>query len=126
MTRQPRIRLARVYDEPSAEDGHRVLVDRVWPRGFSKDRARVDEWCKDIAPSTALRKWYGHDPQRFEEFDRRYRTELKDAERAHALTHLRQLAKAEPVTLVTASKDTAISQAAVLLDVLRSRRPAKV
>lgn len=125
MTRQPRVRVARVYDDLRAEDGHRVLVDRVWPRGLSKDRARIDEWCKEIAPSTALRKWYRHAPQRFSEFDRRYRTELGDPERARALTHLRELGKVGPLTLVTATKDTTISQAAVLLDALRPQRHAK-
>ena len=102
-----------------------MLVDRVWPRGLSKDRARIDEWCKEIAPSTALRKWYGHDPRRFGEFDRRYRTELEDSERARALTHLRQRGRVGPLTLVTATKDTTISQAAVLLDAPWPRRHAK-
>ena len=70
---------------PLADDGSRVLVDRLWPRGVSKERAHLDEWCKEIAPSTELRKWYGHDPDRFEEFSRKYRAELQDPERAEAL-----------------------------------------
>lgn len=70
------VKVSRIYDQPGDRDGRRVLVDRVWPRGVSKDRAGVDEWCKAVAPSTALRKWYGHEPQRFEEFARRYRKEL--------------------------------------------------
>jgi uncharacterized protein YeaO (DUF488 family) len=83
------VRVRRVYDEPDPDDGTRVLVDRVWPRGLTKDKARLDQWCKRVAPSTQLRKWYSHDPERFEEFDRRYGEELNDAERAPALEHLR-------------------------------------
>lgn len=112
------VRVARVYDDPSDNDGVRVLVDRIWPRGLSKQNAAVDEWCKAVAPSTALRQWYGHDPQRFEEFARRYRRELDDADAAAALQHLRELAQARTVTLLTATRDVAISQAAVLADLL--------
>ena len=74
---------------PTQTTGPGVLVDRIWPRGLTKDKARLDQWCKRVAPSTQLRKWYSHDPERFEEFDRRYREELNDAERAPALEHLR-------------------------------------
>jgi uncharacterized protein YeaO (DUF488 family) len=74
---------------PTQTTGPGVLVDRVWPRGLTKDKARLDQWCKRVAPSTQLRKWYSHDPERFEEFDRRYGEELNDAERAPALEHLR-------------------------------------
>ncbi|MGZ4521264.1 MAG: DUF488 domain-containing protein, partial [Mycobacteriaceae bacterium] len=70
------VNVRRAYDEPGAGDGARVLVDRIWPRGLSKERADFDEWCRTVAPSTELRKWYAHDPERFEEFGRRYRTEL--------------------------------------------------
>ena len=83
---KPDVRVRRVYDEPEPEDGTRVLVDRIWPRGLTKDKARLDQWFKQVAPSTELRKWYSHDPERFEEFGRRYREELKDAERAPALS----------------------------------------
>ena len=113
------IQLARVYDQPGANDEFRVLVDRIWPRGLSKERARVDEWLKAVAPSTGLRQWYGHDPKRFPEFRRRYRDELSEPEPAAALRHLRELARHNTVTLVTATKDIGISQAAVLADLLR-------
>ena len=119
----PDVRVRRVYEEPQPDDGTRVLVDRLWPRGVSKARAALDEWCKDVAPSDELRKWYGHDPARFEEFARRYRLELEDPPRAAALAHLRDLARDRPVTLLTATKQTAISEAAVLAAVLTSSAP---
>jgi uncharacterized protein YeaO (DUF488 family) len=109
-----------IYDEPRREDGARVLVDRIWPRGMSKERARLDEWCKQVAPSTELRTWYAHDPKRFEEFGRRYRAELAEAERASAFDHLKSLARSGTLTLLTATKDADISEAAVLADLLRS------
>jgi uncharacterized protein YeaO (DUF488 family) len=112
------VRARRVYDEPSPEDGFRVLVDRVWPRGLSKQRARIGEWCKQVAPSTQLRQWYGHDPARFEEFARRYRAELAGTEQSAALAHLRQFAQGGPLTLLTATKQLDISQAAVLARLL--------
>jgi uncharacterized protein YeaO (DUF488 family) len=115
------VKLLRVYEQPSADDGVRVLVDRVWPRGLSKERAHVDEWLKQVAPSTELRKWYHHDPTRFTEFERRYRDELSHAEPAAALQHLRDLAQHNTVTLLTATKNAGISQAAVLADLLRHR-----
>ena len=116
----PMVRVRRVYEEPDARDGARVLVDRVWPRGLTKAKAALDEWCKDIAPSTELRKWYNHDPDRFEDFGRRYRTELKDTQRADALAHLRGIAKNRQLTLLTATREPGISEAAVLADLLRS------
>jgi uncharacterized protein YeaO (DUF488 family) len=112
------VRVRRVYDPPRADDGQRVLVDRIWPRGLSKEHARLDEWCKQIAPSTGLRKWYGHDPDRYQEFAHRYRAELDEPERAAALTHLRELAASGPLTLLTATRRSDISQAAVLADLL--------
>jgi uncharacterized protein YeaO (DUF488 family) len=108
------VQIRRIYEEPTPEDGTRVLVDRLWPRGMSKQRAHLDEWCKQIAPSTELRKWYGHDPDRFDEFRRRYQAELTDLERAAALAHLRELAHQRMLTLLTATKDVDISEAAVL------------
>ncbi len=114
------VRVRRVYDEPERSDGIRVLVDRIWPRGLTKAKAALDEWCKDVAPSTELRKWYSHDPDRFEDFGRRYRAELKDPQRAEALAHLRELAKDHQLTLLTATRDAEISEAAVLADVLPS------
>ena len=95
-----RVRVGRVYEPREPGGGVRVLVDRIWPRGLSKDKADLDEWCKHIAPSTVLRKWYGHDPDRFAEFGRRYRDELTDPQRAEALDPLRELAEAGPVTLL--------------------------
>ena len=115
----PDIRVRRVYDAPEPRDGNRVLVDRVWPRGMRKDAARLDEWAKDVAPSTDLRKWYGHDPAKFAEFRRRYTAELARPEAAGALGRLRDLARQGPVTLLTATRDLDISQAAVLADLLR-------
>lgn len=114
------VKVGRAYDERTRGDGLRVLVDRIWPRGLTKDKADLDEWCKEVAPSTALRKWYGHDPARFEEFARRYRAELDEPDRAEALDHLRQLATRRNLTLLTAAKRANISEAAVLVDLLRS------
>jgi uncharacterized protein YeaO (DUF488 family) len=114
------VRLGRVYDEPSPEDGRRVLVDRIWPRGLAKATAGIDKWAKDVAPSTELRRWYGHDPARFEEFRRRYQAELADPQRQAAVRHLRELARSGPLTLVTATRDIDHSQAAVLAEHLRA------
>lgn len=115
------VRLARVYDDPTPDGGARVLVDRVWPRGIAKADARLDEWLTDVAPSTDLRKWYGHRADRFDEFRERYLAELREAPRAAALDKLRELARRGPVTLLTATRDLAHSQAAVLAEVLRRR-----
>jgi uncharacterized protein YeaO (DUF488 family) len=108
------VQVGRVYDPASATDGVRVLVDRLWPRGLTRDKAALDEWCKQIAPSTELRKWYSHDPRRFTEFRRRYQRELVGPEQAVALAHLKELASGTTLTLLTASKDVAISEATVL------------
>lgn len=117
---EPLVRVHRIQDESSDHDGVRVLVDRIWPRGIRKAEANLDEWCKEVAPSTALRRWYGHDPTKFEEFGRRYRAELGQPEPAAALRHLRELADdGRPVTLLTATKRPEISQAAVLAELLR-------
>ncbi len=113
--------VGRVYDEPEAGPAARVLVDRLWPRGLSKEKARLDEWCREAAPSTELRKWYGHDPERFDQFARRYRAELQDEEHQAAVRHLRDLAEGQGVALLTATRDLDISGAAVLADVLRGR-----
>jgi uncharacterized protein YeaO (DUF488 family) len=123
MSRKPIVMTARVYEAPLPDGGVRVLVDRVWPRGVSKERANVGEWCKQAAPSTALREWYGHEPSRFAEFAQRYRAELTDAEHSSALEHLRELAEADHLTLVTATKTLELSQAAVLADVIREVSP---
>src|SRR5215469_8862828 len=118
MTEQVHTR--RVYEPAAQSDGMRVLVDRLWPRGLAKDKAHVDEWLKAVAPSDELRRWYGHQPDRFAEFERRYRAELKEPEQAAALAHLADEAKSGPVTLLTATKDLEHSQAEVLAQRLRS------
>jgi uncharacterized protein YeaO (DUF488 family) len=114
MSSNHKVEVRRVYDEPRRGDGNRVLVDRLWPRGLTKERADLDEWYKTVAPSTELRKWYGHAPERFEEFARRYRAELKDPVPAEVLRHLRQLAGRRNLTLLTATKDVDISEATVI------------
>jgi uncharacterized protein YeaO (DUF488 family) len=119
MTGQAEVRIRRVYDDPSPEDGRRVLVDRIWPRGLARARAGIDEWAKAVAPSTELRRWYGHEPGRFEEFRRRYQAELAAPEPQAALRHLRELARSGPLTLLTATRDIDHSQAAVLAEQLR-------
>jgi uncharacterized protein YeaO (DUF488 family) len=116
---QPDVRVRRVYEDPSPRDGARVLVDRIWPRGLRKDAAQLDEWAKDVAPSTGLREWYGHDPAKFGEFRRRYLDELSGDTQRDALDLLRALAAKEPVTLLTATRDVAHSQAEVLAQLLR-------
>jgi uncharacterized protein YeaO (DUF488 family) len=118
MASEGSVRVRRAYEQPRADDGRRILVDRVWPRGLSREDAHLDEWCKDVAPSADLRTWYGHDPDRFEEFGRRYRAELEEPERAEALAHLRRLAAAGPLTLLTGARRSDISQATVLAELL--------
>jgi uncharacterized protein YeaO (DUF488 family) len=122
---QRQIRLRRIYDDPSSDDGARVLVDRVWPRGLTKAAVHLDEWVKDIAPSTQLRRWYGHRPERFTTFRNGYLAELRDARPAAALDRLRVLARTRTVTLLTATRDVEHSQAAVLSDLLRDARAAR-
>ena len=115
------VRVCRVYEEPSAADGIRVLVDRIWPRGLRKDAIRLDDWARDVAPSSELRTWYGHDPAKFEEFRRRYLGELTGGPQRAALGRLRALAAARTgaLTLLTATRDVDHSQAAVLAQLLR-------
>jgi len=119
MAEKAEVQVRRVYDAPLRGDGARVLVDRIWPRGLTKAKAELDEWCKGVAPSTELRKWYSHDPARFEEFSRRYHLELKQREPSTALAHLRELAKARTLTLLTATKQPELSEAEVLAKLLR-------
>lgn len=119
MTDHVRVQLRRIYDVPIPDDGTRVLVDRLWPRGISKGRAQLDEWCKDIAPSPELRGWYHHDPELFGEFSRRYIEDLGNPAPAAALAHLKELARQKkPLILLTASKSPEIIDAAVLLKLL--------
>lgn len=119
MTRhRPDIQLKRAYDAADPGDGTRVLVDRLWPRGLAKDRARIDVWLRDVAPSTELRKWYGHEPEKWEEFRRRFRDELREGAAASALDQLRELARKGRVTLVFAARDTEHANANVLRELL--------
>ena len=113
------VRLKRAYERPAREDGHRILVDRLWPRGLSKKAAAIDEWLKDIAPSTALRQWFGHDTTRWAEFQRRYRDEI----RLNPLQFrkLRALARQGPITLVFSAHDEAHNDAVVLRALLLGR-----
>ena len=113
------IRVRRVYDAPSRADGARILVDRLWPRGLRKDAAHLTEWAKDVAPSTELREWYGHDPEKLNEFRVRYLDELSGRSQRAELGKLRALAATGPMTLLTATRDVDLSQAAVLAQILR-------
>ncbi|MFI8852814.1 DUF488 domain-containing protein [Streptomyces sp. NPDC053499] len=118
-----RIQVRRVYEEPDpGSDGTRVLVDRVWPRGLSKEEAALDAWHKEVAPSAELRKWYGHDPDRFEEFAERYRAELATDEGERAMGELLEAASGAGVlTLLTAVKDPSIGHTRVLAEELEGR-----
>lgn len=118
MARKSDVRVRRVYEEAEDGDGYRVLVDRIWPRGVTKTKAALDEWCRDVAPSTRLRQWYGHDPDKFREFTRRYGVELKQVKRGRALQHLHEIAVERRLTLLTGTKDPEISEAAVLARIL--------
>lgn len=110
------IRTKRVYDEPAEADGYRVLVDRIWPRGVSKEKAAVDQWMKEIAPSTGLRKWFGHEPERWPEFRNRYRAELEN--HGELVDELRRHAARKALTLVYAARDEEHNQAVVLKELL--------
>jgi len=112
------LKYGRIYDDASPADGVRVLVDRIWPRGVRKENAHVDEWLRDIAPSTELREWYGHDVERFDEFRRRYLAELGNADHEAAIAKLRELVGHKKATLLTATRDVEHSHAAVLADQL--------
>jgi uncharacterized protein YeaO (DUF488 family) len=110
------VALKRAYADPAPGDGTRVLVERLWPRGLSKERAKLDLWLKDVAPSDELRRWYGHDPAKFAEFRRRYEAELAGEPGRAALVRLRAPAESGPITLVFAARDAELSNAAVLRD----------
>ena len=111
------VRLKRAYDDVAAADGYRVLIDRIWPRGVSRDRARLDEWARELAPSSELRRWFGHEPAKFEEFARRYADEL--AAHEDELGELRRRAREGTLTLVYGARDTEHNDAVVLADILR-------
>ena len=113
------IQLKRAYEKPTPEDGTRILVDRLWPRGLSKKKAGIAQWLKTIAPSTELRKWFAHDPGRWKEFRRRYTAELQD--HAEELDEIRRLARRNRITLVYAARDELHNEAVVLRDVLTRR-----
>jgi len=108
------IKIKRVYEQPDKNDGRRILVDRLWPRGLTKEKADVDLWLKDIAPSTELRKWFGHDPDRWEEFKERYRAELEEVDKMGVLRDIAKWAREENVTLLFGAKDTRHNDAQAL------------
>jgi uncharacterized protein YeaO (DUF488 family) len=112
------LRAKRIYEDPSAEDGYRVLIDHIWPRGVTRERARLDSWAKDLAPSAELRKWFDHSPARFAEFRTRYRREL--AAHADTLADLRRRARSGPVTILYAARDEEHNNAVVLVELLKS------
>jgi uncharacterized protein YeaO (DUF488 family) len=116
--RRSHFEVRRIYEATEVDGSYRVLVDRLWPRGVSKAKAALDEWAKDVAPGSDLRRWYGHDPARFQEFARRYRGELGREPAAEAAARLRGLARDHRVTLLTATRDVERSGARVLRDVL--------
>jgi uncharacterized protein YeaO (DUF488 family) len=114
-----KIKIKRVYDAPEEGDGTRILVDRLWPRGLTKEKAKVDLWLKEIAPSTELRKWFGHDPDRWTEFDKRYAAELKS--HSDLLAELEHEIARGPVTLVYAAKDEKHNEAVILQRLLQTK-----
>jgi uncharacterized protein YeaO (DUF488 family) len=118
------INIRRVYEPPRSEDGYRVLIDRIWPRGVRKDEAQVDQWSRELAVSTALRRWFGHDPTKWEEFRKRYRAELLVPEHRAALDELAQQAQQGPVTIVYGARDEMHNNAVVLAELLRERAAA--
>jgi uncharacterized protein YeaO (DUF488 family) len=113
------VHIKRVYDPAERGDGYRLLIDRIWPRGISRERAKLDEWARELAPSDELRRWFGHDPDRFEEFSRRYRDELK-AQRER-VAELRRRARKRPLTLVYAARDREHNNAVVLAELVTTR-----
>lgn len=120
------VHVKRAYDPPGPEDGYRVLVDRLWPRGISKERAAVDEWLREVAPSTELRRWFAHEPARWDEFRRRYSEELAAPAAQDGLAHLRELAAKGKLTLLYAAADEAHNNAVALQEHLappRKHRP---
>ena len=114
------VKIKRVYDPPAAEDGRRVLIDRLWPRGVRREEAHLDAWLRDVAPSDELRRWFGHDPARWDEFQARYHRELADEAHQAALAELRERAQQGPLTLLFATKDTEHNSAVVIREALES------
>jgi len=118
------VRLKRAYEQPSPSDGYRVLIDRLWPRGVSKTEAGLDDWVRELAPSTELRRWFGHDPKRFAEFRRRYVMELR--RKRPQLAELRRHAKSGRLTLVYSAHDIEHNDAVVLAEILRRGLPSRI
>jgi len=118
-SRSSKIKLKRVYEPTSRSDGTRILVDRLWPRGLSKEEAAIDYWCKALAPSTTLRQWFGHKPERWEEFRKRYKAEL--VQQPETLTELRDFARKGPITLLFAAHDELRNNAVVVHELLRAK-----
>lgn len=114
------IKIKRIYEKPLPSDGYRMLVDRLWPRGISKKTAALDQWNKEIAPSTALRKWFGHQPERIEEFTQKYKEEL--ATKNDELDKIKALAQTQNLTLLYAAKDKQINHAKILLEVVSNKK----
>lgn len=113
-----KIKIKRIYTDVETDDGYRILIDRLWPRGVSKERAALDDWLKEIAPSTELRKWFNHDPQLFDEFSKRYILELED--KKEELLRIKSIAEQQNVTLLFSAKDEKYNQAVVLKKVLEN------
>ncbi len=112
------LKIKRAYDKPESADGKRILIDRLWPRGVSKADARIDEWVKDLGPSTELRKWFGHDPEKWEEFRKRYIKELSAPDKSMLLGKIAQTAEHGSITLIYSAKDTEHSDVKVLEELI--------
>ena len=121
------VKIKRIYEEPHKNDGIRILVDRIWPRGLSKENAKLDDWMKGVGPSSELRKWFNHDPDKFDEFKQKYKEELKSGTQQKELKKLKDITKRhdKKVTLVYAAKDKENNQAKVLKEILDSRKVSK-
>ncbi len=115
------LKIKRVYEPPAAEDGYRILVDRIWPRGITKAKADIKEWRRDLAPSTDLRKWYGHDPDKWDEFRRRYRAELEAAGKISDIREIADMARSQDVTLVFGARDPFHNQAVAVKEIALGR-----
>ena len=115
------VHIRRIYEPPTLKDGYRVLIDRVWPRGVTKQEARLDEWARNLAASTDLRRWFGHDPAKWDEFRRRYHAELLAPDRSAALEALAQRARQGTITIVYGARDEQHNNAVALAEVLQTR-----
>ena len=120
MAKHPDIHIKRIYEKPASSDGYRILVDRIWPRGIKKEDAQLDEWDKSLAPSSALRKWFNHQQERFDEFEKKYEAELMREK--DELIRVKKIGESQKVTLLYGARDTEMNQAVVLARVLRNLR----